>query len=694
MNKHPFRLPDGGDLESLVWFWRLPLVAVGLIILLFALFIWFGLSQEFEERQAALVSDTLWMEQNLRFQFDSTEESLAQIGSEFAVSGDLHSDAAQDRVRSLLRGSSGLIAILLLDMDGATVSALPAGGVPVQFGTEHDATLKRARALNRSAYTAPYATPEQGHVFEMIVPVFGASDFHGYVVGIYSLSRIIEKQVPWWFAERYRLVLTDAAQTEIARTAQAGLLDKALSFKVTLDRAGGVGIQVDAYRATTRVMPLLVVIVLVVSGLVIIWSFWTLRRHIVRLHATEEALRREYTFRLAMENSTLIGLCARGVDGSITYVNAAFCRMVGWSEQELLGNQTPILYPLHETAPSAVAAGSQTAPAHSQDPNRVIETQLKGKNGEIIDVLISEAPLNDANGKQTGWMSSVLDITERKNAESLARAQQERLEATARLVTMGEMASTLAHEINQPLSAIASYSAGCLNAIRNGRFDEQQFNTVLGKINHQAQRAGRIVHRIYGYVRRNESRTEIMSINAAVQEAVELIEAEAQRRKVLIRPEPSRQALLVSAERMMIEQILVNLLRNAIDAVANSPKEERLVRICTEPSADGGVLVSVIDRGCGIPPEVADKLFDSFFTTKPKGMGVGLKICRTIAEQHHGRLWFEADAERGTAFFLYLPAPPAADPQSTQQPTHHGFGAPGNARTHLVGAPYHEPSAP
>lgn len=661
MSKQPFLPPPGGNLASQAWFWRLPLMAVGLIIAVFTFFIWFGLSQEFEERQAALVSDTLWMEQNLRFQFDSTEEALAQIGNEFGVSGGLHSDQAQEKVRTLLQGTSGLVAILWLDAYGAMMSTLPASSAPVKLSAEHEIALKRARALNRSASTSPYPMPDGSHAFEVIVPVFGANDLSGYAVGIFSLPRVIEKQVPWWFAERYRLILTDSAQTEVASTAQAGVLNKVLSFKVTLDRAGGLGIQVDAYRATTRVMPLVFVAVLIGFGLVIVWSFWTLRKHIVRLHATEEALRREYTFRLAMENSTLIGLCARNMDGYITYVNAAFSRMVGSADEELLGGKTPILNWSPDVLQRSASGRSDAAPARDQDPARVIETQLRRKDGEIIDVLISEAPLNDANGQQTGWMGSVLDITERKRAESLARAQQERLEATARLVTMGEMASTLAHEINQPLSAIASYSAGCLNAIRSGRFDEHQFNAVLGKIYHQAQRAGRIVHRIYGYVRRNESHNEVMEINASVREAVELVEAKAQRRKIRIHLELSDDVPPAFAEPMMIEQLLINLLRNAIDAMVDTPAGERLVRVRTEAAPDNCILVSVIDHGCGIPAENADKLFDSFFTTKREGMGMGLKICRSIAEQHHGRLWYEPVEGGGTSFFLQIPALNPAD---------------------------------
>jgi len=219
---------------------------------------------------------------------------------------------------------------------------------------------------------------------------------------------------------------------------------------------------------------------------------------------------------------------------------------------------------------------------------------------------------------------------------------------------MGEMASTLAHELNQPLSAITSYSAGCLNALKAGRYDEQQFTDILGKINHQGQRAGSIIRRIYNFVRRSESRSERMDINAAIQEATGLLETEVTRRKVQLQTVLAPELPPIMGDRVMIEQVLVNLLRNGMDAMKNIPAEHRVLRIVSEQAGDA-ICLSVTDNGTGIPPDIADRLFDSFFTTKPDGMGMGLKICRSVAEQHNGRLWFETEASGGTSFHLLLP---------------------------------------
>ncbi|MBS1208623.1 MAG: dctS [Proteobacteria bacterium] len=635
-----------------VWFWRLPLLAITALIAIISFFVWFGLSQEHDERRAALVSDTLWMEQNLRYQFESTENQLSQIGNEFGGGGELHSERAQDKVRELLQGSSGLVAILWLNSEGVMLSTLPASAAPVQLADDHPIGVLRARTLNRPTYTHSFQLPDRTYAIELVMPIFGANDFNGYAVGIFSLPRIISTHVPWWFAERYRLSFTDSAGQEIASTTQANPLNETQAFGVTFDRMNGLGIRVNAYRATTRVMPAIVVVVLVAFTLVIAWSLWMLRNRVLRLQDTETALRSEHAFRLAMENSTLIGLRARDRQGRITYVNAAFCRMVGWSSEELIGQRPPMpFWPADEPEPiTPEAEGSEAGHAAPS----AVEMRFQHRNGEIFDVLIYEAPLIDADGHHAGWMGSVLDITERKRAEALARDQQEQLEATARLVTMGEMASTLAHELNQPLSAITSYSAGCLNALKAGRYDEKQFTDVLGKINHQGQRAGRIIHRIYGFVRRSESRRERMDVNAAILEATGLLETESLRRKVRLQIEMGMDLPEIMGDRVMIEQVVVNLLRNGMDAMKHTPETERVLHVSSEALADG-VRIAVRDHGAGISPDIADRLFDSFFTTKPEGMGMGLKICRSIAEQHNGRLWFEADANGGTTFYLQLP---------------------------------------
>jgi two-component system sensor histidine kinase DctS len=293
-----------------------------------------------------------------------------------------------------------------------------------------------------------------------------------------------------------------------------------------------------------------------------------------------------------------------------------------------------------------------------QAPSEGVEVRLQRKNGERFDALIYEAPLIDAEGRHTGWMGSVLDVTERKRAEELARQQQEKLQLTARLVTMGEMASTLAHELNQPLSAISSYTTGCINRLEAGDLPRNELREALGKLAAQAQRAGRVIRRVYDFVRRSEPKRAHCAINEIVDDAVGLIEADARKHGVRIALRLAERPPLVMADRVMLEQVLLNLMRNGIEAMQAAEPEHRQLTVGTE-LADGCLLVSVADRGSGVAQEAAAHLFEPFFSTKPEGMGMGLNICRSIIEFHQGRLWADANSEGGTVFRFTLPIEPA-----------------------------------
>ena len=265
-----------------------------------------------------------------------------------------------------------------------------------------------------------------------------------------------------------------------------------------------------------------------------------------------------------------------------------------------------------------------------------------------------EAPLIDAEGRQTGWMGSVLDITERKRARELARQQEEKLAATARLVTVGEMASTIAHELNQPLSAIASYTTGCLNLLEDGIVPRDELRGALQKTAQQAQRAGRIIRRVHDFVRKSEPSRTPVRVNAVVEEAVGFADAEARKRRVRVQARLAEADPEVQADAVLLQQVVLNLLRNAMDAMAATPPEQRELRVVTE-AGPSSVTVSIADRGCGLSPEIRDHLFEPFFTTKTEGMGMGLNICRSIMELHRGRVWAEQNPEGGTVFSFSLP---------------------------------------
>jgi Signal transduction histidine kinase regulating C4-dicarboxylate transport system len=251
-------------------------------------------------------------------------------------------------------------------------------------------------------------------------------------------------------------------------------------------------------------------------------------------------------------------------------------------------------------------------------------------------------------------MASVLDVTERKAAEEMARQQQEKLQRTARLITMGEMASTLAHELNQPLSAIASYNTGCLNRLESGTVSAEELRNALTKLGVQAQRAGKIIRRVHDFVRKSEPKLHSLPLNRLVEDTVGFIEFDAKRRGVTLRVVLAKGDPRVSADRILLEQVLLNLARNGIEAMVQTPARQCVLTI-TVAVAEGQAVVSVADHGAGIAPDVAENLFQPFFTTKEEGMGMGLNICRSIIEYHQGRLWFEPNGGGGAVFRFSLP---------------------------------------
>jgi two-component system sensor histidine kinase DctS len=379
---------------------------------------------------------------------------------------------------------------------------------------------------------------------------------------------------------------------------------------------------------------------------------WALRRHTQRRLAAERALRDEHAFRKAMEDSVQTGLRARDLEGRITYVNPAFCAMVGWGAEELIGRQPPMPYWVDEEIEATRALHDRILAGAG--PERGFEVSFKRRNGEVFPVLIHEAPLIDASGRQTGWMSSVIDISDQKRAAELAHQQAERLQATQRLIAMGEMASSLAHELNQPLAAIAGYNAGCLNMLSSGKANLDDIEAALGKSTEQAQRAGRIIRRIYEFVRRAEPKSEPCDLAGLIDEVIGLVEPDARRQGMRIQREVEAALPPVQGDRILLGQVVLNLIRNGIDAMREVAPERRSLTVAAECEADQ-VHLRIADQGHGIPADVAERLFEPFFTTKAEGMGMGLNICRSVVEGHKGRLWIDPNPEGGSIVHVLLP---------------------------------------
>mgnify|MGYP001339380658 CR=1 FL=1 len=526
----------------------------------------------------------------------------------------------------------------------------------------------------------------------------------------------------------------------------------------------------------------------------------------------ETALAAETAFRRAMDDSMLTGMRAFDMEGRITYVNRAFCQMLGFQEAELVGRRAPFPYwpPDHEANEEflRLALAGEAPPAG-------FKTKVRRKDGVILDVRMYVSPLIDSHNRQSGWMTSVTDITEpnrireelaaaherfttvldeldaavsvaalapadqeptadleaiasvagdaagvasrviarrmasdapaaaaptellfanrfyrrmfgasgkghaaliasrptreewaafevfdetvcrwfevrtrrirwvdgnlvqmlvatdvtrRREAEAQHQQQADELQRTSRLVTMGEMASSLAHELNQPLTAINNYCMG-LNARVRARLasdqplDGPELLEMLGKTAAQADRAGKVIRRIREFVKRSEPERRPCDVSTIVADAVGLAEIDAQRHSVRINVELARDLPVLQADPILIEQVLLNLLKNAVDAMRNSVRRELVLTVIRR---SGQIEFSVRDTGAGLSAEAREKLFEPFFTTKAEGMGIGLNICRSIIESHQGRLWvddnaLQTDGSSGCTFRFTLPVSVASE---------------------------------
>ncbi|MDK9703591.1 MAG: PAS domain S-box protein [Sulfuritalea sp.] len=634
------------------WLWILPRLAFVLFVGGVALLLWMSDRADKEERRATLISDILWLEQNLRFHLSRNEELLGRIDRPHTT----NAAAFESFTRTVFGFESGLRQLIWLDPEGAVLLAHPITMDPSLVGDAGETIPSRqslllARSLGKPVYSRPYPYFTNDWQFEVHVPVSREGRIVGVTVGVYRIRDLLSDSVPWWLAERYRIsVIGDSGSVLGSRSKVESAVTEA-GYQVAFDPPGwGLALHAVPYHAPRPLASIVLSASLIILATIVLWSLWILRRHVQRRQTVEAQLRQEHAFRKAMEDSLDTGMRAQNMNGEIIYVNPAFCRMVGLSAAELIGCRPPMPYwadgQLDETRRmhDRILAG--------EGPEEGFELKLKRSNGDVIDVLIHEAPLIDAHGRQSGWMGSIVDITERKLAEERVRQQQDRLQSTARLVAMGEMASSIAHELNQPLAAISSYCTGAANMLRN-HAPTADIVPALDKAVDQAQRAGKVIRRVYGLARHSENRVERVHLGAHIDAALTLMDAEIRQQGIRITLDLATQDV-VEGDPVLLEQALFNLVRNAVESMQETPPDQRQIQIGLRCS-DGYGLLTIADWGCGIDPGVADKLFDPLFTTKVEGMGMGLAICRSVVENHRGRLSFESNPGGGTIFRILLP---------------------------------------
>ena len=530
--------------------------------------------------------------------------------------------------------------------------------------TDVSLACANARRFNGPAYSSSYFVPSNDglglEVIEMCLPLINSGRVSGYAVATYALQEVLANLVGRQLARSQEISFTEADGTRLALHGSARRGVRMFTAQQLLDLPGNtLVLRLDSWHSAPSLFPNVMTALVTAMAIALVSVLVLLAKDTRRRLAAERDLADALAFRKAMEDSLVTGLRARDLQGHITYVNPAFCQMVGFSAEELLGHGVPAPY----WPPDRVTEYEQRQAirlAGNVPPREGFESVFMRKDGTRFPVLVIEAPLINAQGLQTGWMSAFLDISEQRRIEELSRASQERLQATARLATVGEMASLLSHELNQPLAAISSYATGSMNLLRHqGASAPPDLDMALRRIAEQAERAGRVIKSVHDFVRRRDQAREPVAARALLEAIMPLVTLQARKLgvRVITDIEPGLPEVL--CDRTMVEQVLLNLARNGMQAMEVCELSTRVLRIEARKAASnessGWLEWRVIDHGPGIPKEVGEQLFTPFFTTKAEGMGLGLSLCRTVVEQHGGYLGFEGQAPAGTIFSFTLP---------------------------------------
>lgn len=805
-----------------------PLVAVLFFFTAIVVAVGYLRIEEMEREQEALRRDVEYAQQRLRLRLLERQEDLARLALQIS-SQELSTAQFRQRADVLLHlypeiqglswveprpgpaaGSRRLAPaspvapaerFKLRASQGYGPAALalamqPFGTPPSQSVSSSVVAYAQAGELHQPVYAAPLMSSDGPAWLNLFLPLQIQGRFAGALLAEYSIDALYDYSVSADISARYAISLRNASGQVLAGsraplrrattngnsiTAWLGWAGQAEQQVLVSPAGTGLVLHAQAYRASQGLIGSSLFWLVTVLSVMTAWMLIANWRHTRRRVQAQRALLLETSFRRAMENSMPTGMRALDPKGRITYVNAAFCQMTGWSEQELVGATPP--FPFWPEDSHELLAARLDDELQGRITSSGLQVRIQRKDGSLFDARIHVSPLIDANGQQTGWMTSMTDITEpnrvreqlyasyerfttvlealdasvsvtplgggellfankmyrqwfgdqnqghtllssqaghagmaaahagghdsqdavddlaglpasslldaaesqaeaenaeihvesldkwlevrtryltwvdgrlaqmviatditpRRRSEEQAASQAERAQTANRLITMGEMASSIAHELNQPLAAITNYCNGMISRIHARQIAEEDLLGALDKTARQAQRAGQIIQRIRAFVKRSEPKRVASEVGELVDEAIELAEIELRRNNVRLLRQIDDDLPPLLVDPILIEQVLINLLKNAAEAIvqAKRPLHQRRVDLQVQQAlVDERPVVEFIvtDRGHGIAPEMMDHLYEAFHTTKAGGMGIGLSLCRSIVESHQGRM--------------------------------------------------------
>jgi PAS domain S-box-containing protein len=767
-----------------------PLLSVLLFLAAIISAFWYLRNEEIEREAESVKRDTEITQQQIGLRLIQNQESLIRLAREL-VARDRDPDEFLGQATAFTRERPEITHLTWLDARRIVKAShfpmvyqannsgeppeptLPTDGVP----SEADTTFRAARDSRSPVYSRAFTDKSGGAVFQLHIPLVERNTFAGVLVAEYSIDALVRHFVPADVAQRHMISVVNDHQTVLAATitrmpGQASRRAPLVSDAPLTPLLNGLFLRGQGWRTSIGLVNNTLFWMVVALSVLTLWMLLGTWRHMRRRGQIQGALVQETNFRRAMENSMPTGMRAMDLEGRVTYVNAAFCQMTGFSSAELVGLLPPYPY----WPPDRIEENGRLLQQELQgrSPSGGIEVKVMRKGGVIFDARMYISPLIDPKGAQTGWMTSITNITEAKRirdqlsasherfttvlegldasvsvlsvqqgellfanrsyrlwfggdakghqqmaggavgatpyggdhddevdalsglptqeiteagtsprevyveslqkwfdvrarylqwtdgrlaqmliatditarlrAEEQSAAQAEKAQVTSRLVTMGEMASSVAHELNQPLTAIANYCSGMVSRVKAHSIQEEDLIAALQKTARQAERAGQIIHRIRAFVKRSEPQRQPSSAREIVEEAVELAGIELRRRNVSVHSYVAQRLPDILVDPILIEQVVLNLLKNAAEAIDSEqmPPQRRHIELRVVPRhtpEDGGVIeFSVTDMGPGIKEEVLGRLYEAFFSTKAEGLGIGLSLCRTIIESHRGRM--------------------------------------------------------